>query len=786
MNNDGLTLEEEEEVGTGVLHYIFKILRYWHWIALALIVSFTYAYIYLKKYIPIYKVNATILIKDDKKLNDNILNKLSMNNKNKLVENEIEVLKSRALAGKVIDDLNLTVSYWREDKFRDTELHTNSPFIVKNTSPTDLAYISPVYIKMVSDSTYQLQDIEKIALGVYNFGKPIKTKYGQLNVSIRDSVINKRQEFTKVTFYDRDNLVQGFISGLQVSLLNPQSSLILLSLESPIPKKGKDILKKLLDEYSTTALQDKNREATNTLRFIEERLKLITTELGDVEHNIENYRKTQGVVDLSDEANSFLKKVEDNDSKINEIDIQLKLLDVVDEYLTSPQVGVITPATMMGANDNVLNSYITKLSDLEVERSKLAQTVQAGNPSLETLNAQIRSTKQAMKETLDKQRGILRASRANLVGINAGFENALSAIPRKERLFVGIKRQANIKEDLYLLLLKTREETSLSYASTVTDSRVVDEPYATKLPVRPNTGTVYLIALLLGLIVPITYIVVKESLTNTVQSKKEIEKKVGIKVFGEVGLQPKEKKGEIIDIRSRSFVSEQVRMLRSNMRYLFLDTHDSIGKTIMVTSSISGEGKSFMTLNIAASLALLGKKVVILGMDLRKPKIHEYLQANNSTGMSNYLIGQLGLSDIIQLTNIENLYIIPSGPTPPNPSELISKGRIKELIATLRQPFDYIVIDTPPLGLVTDAILLEPCTDVCFYLVRHEKTPVLYLNTIKDLVDKKVFKSMNIIFNAVNYKNSSTYGYGYGYAKGDYYTEDDKKSWIGKLVSKES
>ncbi|WP_460946605.1 GumC family protein [Spirosoma daeguense] len=784
MNNENLTIEDEES-NTAILDYLYKFLRYWYWIIISLIVSISFAYFYLKKYTPIYQINATLLIKDEKKMNSDVIEKLDMNIKSKLVENEIEVLKSRALIGRVVDKLNLVVTYWKEGKFRSTELHKESPIDIKAKELTIFSHKNPMYVQIGPNKSYQLLDEGRNVLGTFEYGKAITNKYGEFTVFDRDSIYDQPASEIKVLFRSRDGLVNSLITELQIALLNPQSTLISLSLESAIPKKGKDILNQLLNEYSLASLEDKNKEAANTLRFIEERLKLITTELGGVEQNIEQYRKAQGVNDLSAEAATFLKKVEENDSKLNELDVQLQLLDRVEEYLSSSQAGVIAPATMMGFSDHILSSYINQLSQLETERSKLSQAVQPGNPSLEALNTQIRTVKQSIRESISKQRTSLSANRLGIAGVNKGLESAMQKIPRKEREFVGIKRQANIKEDLYLLLLKTREQTSLSYASTVTDSRIVDAPYSSEGPIRPDKNNIYLMALLLGLVIPIALIATKEALTNTVQSKKEIEKKTGLKVFGEVGLQTKVDKGEIIDIKSRNFVSEQIRMLRSNMRYLFLDTHDSIGKSILITSSISGEGKSFMTLNIAASLALLGKKVVIIGMDLRKPKIHEHLQVSNKVGMSNYLIGQLGLADIIMSTYIDNLYIIPSGPVPPNPSELISKGRIKELITTLRQPFDYILIDTPPVGLVTDALLLESCTDVCFYLVRHEKTPKLNLSTIKELSDKKVFKSINIIFNAVNYKNSSSYGYGYGYTKNEYYAEEEKRSWIKTLVTKE-
>jgi tyrosine-protein kinase Etk/Wzc len=777
----------EQEENIDILSYLFKYLRYWYWIVLSLALSLIGAYIYLKQYTPIYQVNATLLIKDEKKMNSEVLEKLDMNSRSKLVENEIEVLKSRALIRKVVEDLNLIVSYWTEGKARDRELHTDSPIIVNTTEIADFAYDNPLYIKIEPNNKYQLLDNENNDLGTFIYSQLVATKYGKFRVFDRDSLNPKYSEPIKVVFKNRDDLVNELINGLQIALLNPQSTLISLGLETAVPNKGKDILMNLLNEYTFTSLEDKNREATNTLRFIEERLKLVTAELGDVEQNVEQYRRAKGVTDLSSEANLFLGKVEENDSKLNELEIQLKVLDGIERYLNSSQVGIVAPATMMGVNDPVLTSYIDQLSQLEIERSKLAQTVQPGNPYLETINSQMRNVKQAIKENLNNQKTNLSVSKRSLVDLNSRLGNAISTIPRKEREFVGIKRQANIKEDLYLLLLRTREETALSYASTVTDSRLVDMPYSTGGAIRPNKKNIYSIGLLLGLLAPIAFISIKEMLTNTVQSKKEIERKTKIEVFGEIGLAPKGEKGEIIDIQSRTFVSEQIRMLRSNMQYLFMNSRKGIGRTIVITSSMSGEGKSFITLNLAASLAFMDKKIIILGLDLRKPRIQEYLKISNKVGISTYLIGKLEtIDEIVQSTTIRNLHLIPSGPTPPNPSELISNGRLKDLIELLRHYYDYILIDTPPVGLVTDATILAPYTDTCLYLVRHEKTPKIYLNTINDLIKKKIFKSLHVIFNGVNYKNSSEYGYGYNHGYGrEYYAEQpDKKNWLNRLLEK--
>ena len=262
----------------------------------------------------------------------------------------------------------------------------------------------------------------------------------------------------------------------------------------------------------------------------------------------------------------------------------------------------------------------------------------------------------------------------------------------------------------------------------------MDNPYSSDNPIKPKKKMIIMIALLIGLVIPAAIINLIDLLTNTVQSKKEIEKKTGLSVFGEIGVKPEEDKGEILDVNSRSFVSEQVRMIRSNLAYLFEGDAEKKegGRTIMITSSAPGEGKSFVTSNIAASLGLLDKRVVILGLDLRKPIIHTYLGVSNKKGVSNYLIGRANEEEIVQGTAYQNVFLIPSGPMPPNPSELLTKHKLSELIEVLRQTFDYILLDTPPTTLVTDALIMAPLADVCFYVVRFNKSPKNLLDKLKE------------------------------------------------------
>lgn len=761
MENLEFWQEKEEEFNLRL--FLLKYLRYWYWFIIALAVTLGGAYFYLQYTVPIYKITASILIKDEKKgmtAGNDLLKELDMFNGSKIVENEMEVLKSRALMEKVIDGLNLTVSYYDEGTLRDNELFQKSPIGINYTQLQKEAYLKPLYIRTIDAQHFELLDDAQQSLGNYLYTQPVTTSYGRFRVFLTQPKMAPSGRVVKVRFANRETLIESTIKLLQVELINLKSTVLQLTMEVAVPEKGQAILTKLLESYTYSALEDKNLEASNTLRFIEDRLRLITGELTVVEKDVESYKTSQGITDLSTEANLFLEKVKENDTKLNEVDIQLKVLEGVERYLQSGQ-GTVAPASLM-VTDPILTSFIEKLGELELQREKLSRTVQPGNPFLETLNTQVSNTKQAIRENVSNQKNGLLVTRSSLAGLNKRFESSISRIPRKEREFVTIQRQQNIKENLYLLLLQKREETALSYASTVTDSRIVDKPYSTPKPIKPNNKLIYLIALLIGVVVPAAVLNIRELLNDRVQSRKEIETTTGLSVFGEVSLKPKELKTNILDPQSRSFITEQFRILRTNLQYITTENREK-GQAFLFTSSTSGEGKSFITLNLAMSIATLGKRVVILELDMRKPKLTKYLGLTREKGLSNYLAGAADAMEVAQKTDFENLFLASCGPIPPNPAELLSNGKIEALLSTYREYFDYVLLDTPPVGLVTDSLILSPMVDACFYIIRHEVTVQKDLNILTDLKKFNKFKSLNVIFNGVNYRNSQEYRYGYGY-----------------------
>lgn len=779
MNDQNTSfLIEEAEQNFNLQEYTRRYLRYWYMFPLFIILCLVGAYFYLALSQTIYLSKATILIKDEKKglggAQGDMLSELSTQfGGNKLVENEVEILKSQTLMNQVIKDLGLEVSYTSREGLSTVDLYKKSPFIIKTELITEHALKEPLLIHMEDSSSFKLDGDSRL----YKFGERFQNEWGVFSVHKGNT---SDYEDIKVTFKDSKTLVEALLKNLSVLQPNIKSTVLELTIEDASIQRGKDILNKLLDVYVQSSLNDKNGEASNTLAFIQERLGLITGELSDVEENVESYKRSQGLTDISQESQIFLENIKENDTKLNEVNIQIKVLESIDSYIQNAKDGVVAPATYM-VSDPVLVSLMEKFNDLELQRERYSRTVQANNPIMETVTTQLANTRQAIKENVQNLKRGLNVTLQNLESINTRFSAGLRSIPQKEREYVGIKRQQTIKEGLYLYLLQKREETALAYASTVTDSRLIDAPSSSLSPIKPQRSKIWLASVVAGFILPALLINLIFLLNNTIQTKDEIERLGKISVLGEIGLLKKTASPDsIVKITSRSAVAEQFRALRTNLQYL----GNGNCRTLMFTSSIGGEGKSFVSINLAASLAYSDKRVILVGMDLRKPSLHDRLEVPNTRGVTNYLINQSSLNDIIQSTGVHPKFdVIVSGPIPPNPSELISNGRLPQLLKELHEKYDYVLIDSPPYGLVTDASLISEYVDATLYLVRFNYTLRDHVQRVGDLSRTKRFANLSVVFNGVNY--GAGYGYGYGYGGYGYgYYEDDKSKEIRSLTGR--
>jgi capsular exopolysaccharide synthesis family protein len=761
--------EETEETSLGDLFY--KFLPYWPFLVILLILSLTSAWIYLRYKLPVYQTTAALLIKDDKNSasNTDLMDAFDLFGSKKNVENEVEVLQSKTLMQEVVKDLHLYAPVIIEGRVLTQSAYIYSPIVIEVKYFDSITETRKVYFHFndvtqtvsINNQVYPLNQWVSTPFGVLRF---LSNKYYQSNKT------SKENDFY-FSLFSVKKTANNILNQVTITPSSKQSTVIDLSIEGEIPKRGEDILNQLLIVYNHASILDKNLLASNTLKFVEDRLKYVVNELDSIEDKLQNYKARNKITDISAQGQIFLQTVATNDQKISDINMQLAVLDQVQNYVTGKQdAGGIVPATL-GIGDPVLTDLLQKLSDLELKYTQTKKIVPENNPSVIALVDGIKKLKPAILENIQSQRKNLVAGRNDLASTNGQYSSMLKTIPEKERELLSISRQQAIKNNIYTFLLQKREETALSFASAVADSRVIDKAQSSDVPVKPKKSLIYLAALLGALAIGFIAIYLKEILTLTIQERSDIEKYTDIPFLGEV-VYDRSKSPIVIAEGKRSFIAEQFRQLRTSLTYLGInETH----KRILITSSISGEGKSFIAINLGISLALMNKKVVLIELDLRKPKLSEQFHISRGTGISNYLIGKLQADELIKETETGNLYLIPSGPIPPNPSELISNNKLIELLEYLESRFDYIIIDTAPVNPVTDALILSPVCDVTLFVVRHDYTPKIFVKKLEQQYRASSLKNPAIVYNGIKGKGFRKYGYGYGYG----YTEEgnDKSNW---------
>jgi capsular exopolysaccharide synthesis family protein len=768
--------EETGDISLGDLFY--KFLPYWPFLSILILLSLAGAWIYIRYKLPVYQTTAALLIKDDKNNNNgsntDLMDALDIFGSKKNVENEVEVLQSKTLMQEVVKNLHLYAPITVEGRVLNSNAYAISPVVVEakeSDSIEDVQKIPFTYDKV-------LEQI-KMNKEAYPLNQWIKTSYGILRFLKNKNYKSTAEAGRANDFYFSLNSVKRaaneILNQMQITPSSKQSTVIDLSIEGTVPKRGEDILNELLKVYNRAAILDKNVLAANTLKFVQDRLNYVVNELDSVENKLQNYKAQNKITDISAQGQIYLENVAANDQKISDINVQLAILDQVEKYVNNKgDLGGVVPSTL-GVADPALTDLLQKLSDLELQYTQTKKIVPENNPAVIALVDGIDKLKPGIIENIQSQRKNLVAAKNDLTVNSTSYSSMLKTIPEKERELLSISRQQAIKNNIYTFLLQKREETALSYASAVADSRVIDKAQSSDIPISPKKKLIYLAAIMTALVLGFIIIYIKEILTRTVQQRADIEKNTDIPFLGEV-VYDRSKSPIVISEGKRSFIAEQFRLLRTSLSYLGIN---EAHKKILITSSIAGEGKSFIAINLGISLSLMGKKVILIELDLRKPKLSEQFNISRQVGISNYLINKMQIDEIIKGTHVKNLYLIPSGPIPPNPSELISNNKLTELLKHIETLFDYIIIDTAPVGPVTDALILSPICDVTLFVVRHDYTPKAFLKKLQLQYKNNTLKNPAIIYNGIKAKGIGGYGYRYGYGYGYGYTEDVKnnKKW---------
>ncbi|MEZ7497303.1 polysaccharide biosynthesis tyrosine autokinase [Flavobacterium sp. Arc3] len=788
-NNNDDNFENDFDVKALLQQYLI----HWQWFVLAIFITLLTAFIYLRYTVPQYQVTTTILVKDEQK--GGMLSELSAfadmgmgGGIKSNLDNEIEILKSRTLVESTVKKLNLNTQLILKGNLLEREIYGDTPisvnFIDKSNefyqSSIDLIFteLSATTFELVTnlknDSGNNSSNVILSSKKEFQYEKPIMTKYGVLIISKLGSnnrTKNNENQSLRILVSPLENVVASFQNRLKVDPVSKTSSVVALSMIDPVIKKGEDFLNNLTRIYNEDAAADKNFISENTSVFIADRLKLITQELDGVEQDVQSFKKSNNVTDIESEAKLYIEGSNEYDKKGVETEIQLNVVSSMLDFMKKSTNADLLPTNIISGESSasgMINSY----NQLVLDRNRILKSATEVNPSVVKMDQEIASLKSNVQGSLQRMQSNLNIQKRNLNSEENILNAKIGKIPVQERQFRVIARQQKVKEELYLYLLQKREETAISMAATEPNARVIDDAKGNKIPVSPKKSIIYLASLLMGLLIPFGIIYTDDLLDTKIKSRLDLEGKTMIPFIGD--LPTSDTPSVIMKAESRTSSAEALRIVRTNLEFMLSKVPEGMAKTIFLTSTFPKEGKTFVSANLAATFALSGKKILLIGMDIRNPRLDEYLNIPER-GVTNYLSSKdMKLEDlIVKYEGYEDLHVLPAGVIPPNPAELLMSKKVDELFQTLKTQYDYIIVDTAPVSLVTDTLLIAKHADTFIYVARANFLEKRMLNIANGLYKEGKLPNMCLLLNDTD----STKGYGYGYGYGN---ETEKKSWFKK------
>ncbi len=713
-----------------------KYLPYWPLFIFLLVTFLIGAWIYLNFATPVYEVTATILITDERKGADenSMVESLNLLSSKKIVENELEVLHARDLMDKVVDSLLL---YAPIHEANTAPAYNSSPISVVAENPLKLTPVDKVYFHY--DSTKKNVTIGQNEYPLDSF---VNTPYGNLKFINNSHLITASQDSFYFTLLDPKIVTNIFLARLDVGTSSKLSSIVNITLADELPKRGEDILSTLLKKYTEGSIDYKNQLAKNTIAFVNERLRVVSQELNSVEKQIQNYKTNEGIVDLTEQGKMYLQNVGDNSQKVADATMQLSVLDQVEKYVAAKDNSAgIVPSTL-GVTDPLLSKLLDRLYQAETDYQRLRKTTAENNPILQSYTNEIQNIRPSILENIKSQKANLQATITNLNNTVKSYNSTLQSIPQKQRQLVEVSRDQIIKNNVYSFLLQKREETALAYASNVTDSKVIESAQASFFPTSPREKIIYLGTIVLAFGFTIAYVTLKELLSNKILSPSEVRNYSNVPIIAEI---PHFKDNDIsLSMKENEFIGSQFRQLKIA---LGLFNKSASNKKLLVTSSITGEGKSFIAGALANSISSSGRKVVLIDTDFSKPQISIDYDLNGIAGLSDFLENKILPQQIIKKTDNKNLFIIPSGTSKVNSTELFLNGKLEDLITYLEENFDHLVFDSPPVSVATDAYLLSDVCDCSIYLVRQQYTPKIFIKRLDDNIRIKSLGKTVLVYN---------------------------------------
>lgn len=762
----------------------------WKLILVCLLIALVFAFLHIRYSTYIYQANATIKLKQDE--NSKKFSEISAvqnygifaNDFSKVID-EVEILKSRSIVSQVAKDLELNIQYFVTGRVKAEEIYENPPVNINFFTSDSLVnqFNQSIFIKIISENQYELSEtnnnklleFDKGETSIHNFGDKASSKFGEFVLTPNPGAYGSTPgSHIQIKLIPLNSVVENYLGKINVEM-SKESNVIKLSLKEEIKEKARLILDKLIEKYNVDVIKDKEEVIQVTSNFITNRLDIVSNELEQVDFTAENLQKNNRLTALSSQSNIYLESERENENRIIQTANQLQLVDYMKDHLAEHNKPSELLPSDIGIADNSVSQLTQNHNDLVLQRNRLIKNSSEKNPTIINLDNQIN----ALKENLNQSLGNIRT--ANKITLNtlnredARISGQIYSAPGKERQFRDIKRQQDIKESLYLYLLQKREETAISLGMSSSNAKIIDAAYTLDSPVSPNTKIIYLAAIIIGLFIPVSLIYVSDLIDNKIHSKDDLLRVLSAPYIGDI---PKSSnKTRLIKKVDYSPKAEAFRIIRTNMEFMLQDVNKSC-KTIFVTSTISQEGKSHTSVNLATSISYSEKRVLLIETDIRVPRVNDYLNLESKKGLTDFIVDKtLSIEDIT--TKIESnpyLNVIPSGTIPPNPAELLMSDRVKYLFENVKAEYDYLIVDTAAVGLVTDTLLISKFADMFLYVVSADNIDKRQLHIAQTMYTEKRLPNMAVLLNGTAHKRGYGYGYGYG-------TAPNKKKWWKKILN---
>lgn len=785
-NLDLENIQEEEKRSTIDFQAIFRaLLLNWKWFILSLIICIGAALIYLRYTTPYYQAHAKFLIKDEDNSNrrNNLQNmaNLGIMSNSAGIDNEMEILRSRSLASSAVRDLKLYTTYRSEGKVKDVLMYGNQPISVDIDSAHLELLNRPIRLTITRENnqyrvkgTYYVPTSDKSSTGPYTIDKTfaslpmsIGTRAGILTFNANGgSLVNGST--MKVDIMSPNMMAARYASALAVSQTSKTTTIAQLTIVDEIPQRAIDYLSQLAICYNRQANEDKNEVAIRTEEFINSRLQKINAELGNTEGALESYKRQHGMVELKMNASQAVGSQMEYEQRLAEANMQLAILSEIQAYMNSPENQHQTIPSNVGLSDPSSSSLINKYNELVLERNRMLRSASEENPNVQKLTSQLDNLATSIRRAMNQNRRNMEIQRNSIQSQYGKYSGQVSQTPEQERMLNQIGRQQEVKSSLYIMLLQKREENSISLAATADKGRLLDQPVAGG-KVSPKSSMIMLIALLLALGIPSLIIFLVNFFRYKIEGHDDVARLTRLPILADVAIAnetAKTKAGIVVHENQNNQMEEIFRSMRTNLQFM-LKEHQ---KVIMFTSSTSGEGKTFNAANISVSFALLGKKAILVGLDIRKPRLAELFEINDHHHGITPLLTMDNPTESDVMAQVlpsgvnDNLDLLLAGPTPPNPTELIARNSLEIIFDVLREKYDYIIIDTAPVGLVTDTLQIGRVADVTVYMCRADYTPKSSFELINSLAAEKKLPNMSIVLNGID-MSKKKYGYYYGYGR---------------------